>query len=68
MIKIYRLCAFQRVLKVIGRFNYLAEVKNKPSYLDMLPTVVATARRLAPHLDEMGATTRLLDTAVKDGQ
>jgi len=64
----YRLCAFQRVLKVIGRFNYLAEVKNKPSYLDMLPTVVATARRLAAELDDVAATAGLLDSAVKDGR
>jgi aminoglycoside/choline kinase family phosphotransferase len=49
----YRLVALQRVLKVVGRFNYLAEVKNKRSYLAMLPAVAATARRL---LDDLASS------------
>lgn len=48
----YHLVALQRVLKVVGRFNYLAEVKGKHGYLAMLPTVARTAERL---LRELGS-------------
>ena len=66
-LEIYRLCAFQRVLKVIGRFNYLAEQKGKPAYLEMLPAVVATAHRLTADLEGLPATRELLDRHVKTG-
>jgi aminoglycoside/choline kinase family phosphotransferase len=63
----YQLCAFQRVLKVIGRFNYLAEEKEKPAYLAMLPAAVETARRLADDLGGLCATRELLGERVKAG-
>ena len=65
--EIYRLCAFQRVLKVVGRFNYLSEEKHKRGYLRMLPRVVATARRLAHELDSIPVTRQLLEGCVKAG-
>jgi len=66
-LEIYRLCALQRVLKVIGRFNYLAEVKGRAGYLDMLPTVVTTAKRLLAELSGLDSTRELLETRVKSG-
>ena len=54
----YRTVALQRALKVVGRFNYLAEVKGKPGYLAMLPAAAATAARLLAELGTMPATTR----------
>jgi aminoglycoside/choline kinase family phosphotransferase len=63
----YRLCALQRVLKVVGRFNYLAEVKGKPRYATMLPAIVPTARRLCAGRPELTATSRLLADHVKGG-
>jgi aminoglycoside/choline kinase family phosphotransferase len=66
-IEVYHLLAFQRVLKVIGRFNFLAERKGKPRYLQMLPGVVETARRLAARISGIDRTRSLLDRAVKAG-
>ncbi|HEY2775808.1 MAG TPA: phosphotransferase [Candidatus Binatia bacterium] len=62
----YRLLALQRVLKVVGRFHYLAEVKGKPHYLGFLPAVCRTARRLLASSDGVAATAELFDTAGKD--
>ncbi len=59
--------ALQRVLKVVGRFNYLADVKGKPAYREMLPAVVATARELVAAADSVPATGELLATEVRDG-
>ena len=56
----YRLVALQRALKVVGRFNYLAEVKGKPGYLKMLPAAAATASRLLAELGTMPATLEAL--------
>ena len=64
----YNLCAFQRVLKVVGRFNFLAEVKGKPAYAQMLPDVVPTAREFAARIDGAPVTQELLHSAVKAGQ
>ena len=67
----YRLIALQRALKVVGRFNYLAEVKGKPGYLAMLPNAAATARRLLAELGSFPSTERALakhgKTAAKAG-
>ncbi|MBI5503301.1 MAG: phosphotransferase [Deltaproteobacteria bacterium] len=63
----YRLVALQRVLKVVGRFNYLAEVKGKPSYLAMLPAVCRTARRLLAESEGVEATRELFSIAARDG-
>lgn len=63
----FELCALQRVLKVIGRFNYLAEVKGKPRYARMLPAIVPTARRLCAARPELAATAQLLERHVKEG-
>jgi aminoglycoside/choline kinase family phosphotransferase len=63
----FALCALQRVLKVIGRFNYLAEVKGKPRYAEMLPAIVPTARRLAAGRGDLEVTAELLETHVKGG-
>jgi aminoglycoside/choline kinase family phosphotransferase len=63
----YRCCVLQRSLKVIGRFNYLADVKGKPRYARMLPWVAATARRTARALPELTATNALLDDQLRDG-
>jgi aminoglycoside/choline kinase family phosphotransferase len=56
----YRLMALQRALKVVGRFNYLAEIKGKTHYLTMIPAAAATADRMLSALAAMPATTRLL--------
>ena len=64
----YRLIALQRALKVVGRFNYLAEVKGKRGYLDMLPHAAATARRLLAELGTFPATARALATHGKTGE
>ena len=64
----YRLLGFQRALKVVGRFNYLAEEKGKLSYLAMLPAIVATANRFAAEGGEFPATVELLGTRAKAGR
>lgn len=63
----YRCCVLQRALKVVGRFNYLADVKGKPRYARMLPSVAATARRAAQALRGMPATNTVLREQVRDG-
>ncbi|HYC55797.1 MAG TPA: phosphotransferase [Candidatus Binatia bacterium] len=63
----YMLLALQRVLKVVGRFNYLADVKGKPAYRAMLPVVCSTARQLLSSADGVGATAELFALAVRDG-
>ncbi len=62
----YRLLALQRVLKVVGRFHYLAEVKGKPHYLGFLPAVCRSARRLLAAADGVEATAELFAVAGKD--
>ncbi|MFN2426896.1 MAG: aminoglycoside phosphotransferase family protein, partial [Candidatus Binatia bacterium] len=62
----YRLIALQRVLKVVGRFHYLAEVKGKPHYLGLLPAVCQTARRLLASSEGVAATAVLFETAGRD--
>lgn len=44
----YFACAFQKALKVVGRFYYLHMVKNKPGYLRYIPSTVRQVRRLLP--------------------
>jgi aminoglycoside/choline kinase family phosphotransferase len=63
----YRTVALQRALKVVGRFNYLAEVKGKPGYLSMLPAAGATATRLLTELGSMPATLQALQQFGKVG-
>jgi aminoglycoside/choline kinase family phosphotransferase len=63
----YRTVALQRALKVVGRFNYLAEVKGKPGYLAMLPAAAATASRLLSELGTMPATREALERFGKIG-
>jgi len=67
IIEVYQLLALQRVLKVIGRFNYLAQVKGKRAYLEMLPSVINTAKRLLNCLDQLDATRQLIATSAKSG-
>lgn len=57
----YILCALQRTLKVVGRFNYLADVKGKPAYLDMLEDVTTSARRMLGQVPELTKTRELFD-------
>jgi aminoglycoside/choline kinase family phosphotransferase len=63
----FALCALQRVLKVVGRFNYLSEVKGKPRYAEMLPAIMPTARRLCAAVDGLRVTAELLETHGKGG-
>jgi hypothetical protein len=63
----YRTVALQRALKVVGRFNYLAEVKGKPGYLAMLPAAGGTAARLLAELGSMPATLDALQRFGKTG-
>jgi aminoglycoside/choline kinase family phosphotransferase len=63
----YRLIALQRALKVVGRFNYLAEVKGKPGYLSMLPNAAATARRQLAALGSFPETEAALAANGKTG-
>jgi len=62
----YRLVALQRVLKVVGRFHYLNEVKGKPHYLGFLPAVCRTARRLLATSEGVSATAELFRVFGKD--
>lgn len=48
--EVYLLSAIQRDLKVVGRFNYLAQVKGKPGYKQFVP---ATLRRLKRNLTRL---------------
>lgn len=55
--EIYRLCALQKALKVVGRFHYLHLVKGKPGYLRYLPPTVGQVQRLLrslPRFAEVG--------------
>jgi len=61
----YALCALQRALKVIGRFNYLAEVKGKTGYSRFLPSEIATARQTVRRLPELQATAEVIADNVK---
>lgn len=63
----YELCALQRVLKVIGRFHYLAEVKGKPRYLALVPAAITTARRLLARRSDLPVTTEVVEDRVKGG-
>ena len=63
----YARCALQRVLKVVGRFNYLADVKGKTGYAQMLPTVAANARRLVESMENLDATQILMQQHARDG-
>ena len=65
--EMFQRCALQRSLKVIGRFNFLAEEKRKPHYLSLLPAVVATARRFCSEVPGLETTAFLLSTRVKGG-
>lgn len=49
---IYRLCALQKALKVVGRFHFLDIEKGKPGYLRFLPSTVRQIERLLPHFPE----------------
>jgi aminoglycoside/choline kinase family phosphotransferase len=62
----YRLVALQRVLKVVGRFHYLNEVKGKPHYLGMLPAVCRTARHLLAGAEGVDRTAELFELAGRD--
>jgi aminoglycoside/choline kinase family phosphotransferase len=62
----YRLVALQRVLKVVGRFHYLNDVKGKPHYLSFLPGVCLTAHRLLATSDGVSATAELFTAAGRD--
>ena len=59
--EIYRLCALQKALKVVGRFHYLHLVKNKPGYLRYLPPTVGQVRRLLGMLPEWKVIAEVLD-------
>ncbi len=63
--KAYRAVAAQRVLKVVGRFNQLADVRKKTAYRDMLSSIVPAARRLVGRVPELTHTARALDDAVR---
>jgi N-acetylmuramate 1-kinase len=62
----YRLVALQRVLKVVGRFHYLNDVKGKPHYLSFLPGACRTAHRLLATSEGVSATARLFTEAGRD--
>jgi aminoglycoside/choline kinase family phosphotransferase len=62
----YRLVALQRVLKVVGRFHYLNDVKGKPHYLTFLPGVCRTAHRLLASSEGVSATAELFTVAGRD--
>lgn len=63
----YRLLALQRILKVVGRFNFLAEVKGRPSYLEMVPRVATSARRVLEGLEGFRVTRELVHGCIKNG-
>lgn len=57
---VYRLCALQKALKVVGRFHYLHLVKGKSGYLRYLPPTVARVRHLLACLPEWSAVDDIL--------
>ncbi len=63
--RVFELCALHRSLKVVGRFNYLAEVKDKRGYLAFLPFTIATAKRFAARVSGIAAVNSLLAEHVK---
>lgn len=57
LVEVYRLCALQKALKVVGRFHYLHMVKGKPGYLRYLPPTlaqIARVLRLLPAFADIG--------------
>lgn len=46
-------CAFQKALKVVGRFHFLATVKGKPGYLRFLPSTIRQVQRLLPRYPQL---------------
>lgn len=59
--EIYRLCALQKALKVVGRFHYLHLVKNKSGYLRYLPPTVGQVRRLLGLLPQWSGIAEVLE-------
>lgn len=49
---IYRLCALQKALKVVGRFHFLDIEKGKPGYLRFVPSTLRQIERLLPYFPE----------------
>jgi aminoglycoside/choline kinase family phosphotransferase len=58
--EVYRLCALQKALKVVGRFHYLHLVKGKAGYLRYLPPTVAQVRRLLAGLPQWSSIDEVL--------
>ena len=58
--EVYRLCALQKALKVVGRFHYLHLVKGKSAYLRYLPPTVGQVRRLLALMPEWSAVEEIL--------
>ncbi|HYD49441.1 MAG TPA: phosphotransferase [Terriglobales bacterium] len=46
-------CAFQKALKVVGRFHYLAMVKGKPGYMRYMPATVRRVLALLPRYPDL---------------
>jgi aminoglycoside/choline kinase family phosphotransferase len=62
----YALVGLHRALKVIGRFHFLADTRGKRAYLDYLPDVVATARRMFARLPALAAAQRRLGALIPE--
>lgn len=60
LLDIYRLCALQKALKVVGRFHYLHLVKKKAGYLRYLPPTVSQVRRLLAQLPRYASIEEVL--------
>jgi hypothetical protein len=64
--RIYLLSAFQRDLKVIGRFHFLERVQGKKGYLGFLSTVIPRALRRLRDLEDHRPLLEVLDHPLRE--
>jgi hypothetical protein len=63
---VYHRFVFQKALKVVGRFNYLEDVKGKRGYRAMLPDTLATVRRCLDALPELAEVRAILSRSLPE--
>ena len=60
--RIFDLCLLHRSFKVVGRFYFLAQAKNKPEYLNFLPAVYQVLSQALDRFGEFKQTKEMLAT------
>ncbi len=66
--RVYDLCAFQKALKVVGRFHFLHLVKGKHGYLRYLPSTIRRVRDVGTRLEGMESLMDVLDRHLPDSE